>query len=116
MLEYGDALAVMLNVALETAMRRRETCTLSRNQVDLIKRTIFLGKTKNGDKRQVPISSMLLKVIKGYFSQHEFKDDELIFPWWDGNEMHMDKTTSILSRQWGRVYKRASVKDLSIMI
>ena len=50
---------MMFDMALETAMRMREIYTLTRDQVSLSKATIFLEKTKNGDKRQVPISSVL---------------------------------------------------------
>jgi integrase len=47
-------------LAIETGMRLREMYTLTPNQVDLKNRTIFLDKTKNGDKRQVPLSSVAL--------------------------------------------------------
>ena len=52
---------MMFDMALETAMRMREIYTLTRDQASLPKATIFLEKTKNGDKRQVPISSELAK-------------------------------------------------------
>lgn len=45
---------LLFDMALETAMRMREMFTLEKRQIDLAQRTIFLEKTKNGDKRQVP--------------------------------------------------------------
>ena len=51
---------LLFDMALETAMRMREMFTLTVGQIDLKQRTIFLDKTKNGSKRQVPISSVLL--------------------------------------------------------
>jgi integrase len=50
---------LLFDMALETAMRMREMFTLTVGQIDLEQRTIFLDKTKNGSKRQVPISSVL---------------------------------------------------------
>ena len=52
---------MMFDMALETAMRMREIYTLTRDQASLPKATIFLEKTKNGDKRQVPISSVFCR-------------------------------------------------------
>lgn len=56
----------MFNIALETAMRMRETYTLTADQVRLDLTTIFLDKTKNGDKRQVAISTVLDKLLREY--------------------------------------------------
>jgi len=52
-------LLLLFDLALETAMRLRECYTLDWAQIDLDRRTIFLEKTKNGDKRQVPLSSVI---------------------------------------------------------
>ncbi len=41
---------VLFEMALESAMRLREMYTLTWDQVDFTQRTIFLEKTKNGDK------------------------------------------------------------------
>ena len=51
-------------MAFEKAMRLREMYTLEMGQISLEKRTIFLHKTKNGSKRQVPISSVLFKLLE----------------------------------------------------
>jgi integrase len=40
-------------LALESAMRLSEMCTMEIGQVDFTKRTVFLGRTKKGSKRQV---------------------------------------------------------------
>ena len=54
----------MFDMAFEKAMRLREMYTLEMGQISLEKRTIFLHKTKNGSKRQVPISSVLFKLLE----------------------------------------------------
>jgi integrase len=45
-------------VVLETAMRMRECYTLDLSRVSLSKRTLYLDSSKNGDNRQVPLSSV----------------------------------------------------------
>lgn len=44
-------------LAIETAMRAGELLSLTWDQVDLARRVAHLDKTKNGDKRDVPLSS-----------------------------------------------------------
>ena len=72
---------LFFDMALESAMRMREMYTLTVDQVSLEKETIFLEKTKNGNKRQVPMSSVLKKLLKKYLPTLE---DHRLFPWWDG--------------------------------
>ena len=63
--EYEKVLALlegdrrlMFILAAETAMRLSEIYSLDAYQVDLDKRTVFLERTKNGDSRQVPLSTV----------------------------------------------------------
>jgi integrase len=65
-LRWQGALECLFDLALESAMRMRELYTLSKDQVVLSQRTIFLDKTKNGDKRQVPLSSTAVKALRRY--------------------------------------------------
>ena len=105
-LPHRDSLVMMFDLALETAMRLRELYTLDWEQVDTEARTIFLDKTKNGDKRQVPLSSVALGLLAG-------GGEGLIFPWWDGDTASLSKTTSRLSRQYGRIFEAAGAKGLT---
>jgi len=59
-----DEWQLLFTLALETAMRLSEIYTLTSDQVDIPKRTIFLDKTKNGHKRQVPLSSVAIVALK----------------------------------------------------
>lgn len=101
---------VMFELALETAMRMREINTLMRDQVDLQQRTIFLTKTKNGSKRQVPLSTVACRVMTRYLSS--LTEDKL-FSTWDGSH-HKDNLKACsdhLSYRWRKVFKRAGVED-----
>ena len=73
-LKYQGALECLFELALESAMRLREMYTLSKDQVSLPQRTVFLEKTKNGDKRQVPLTSVAVKAIQRYERQVEQGD------------------------------------------
>ncbi len=104
---HREHLALLFGLAIETAMRMREMYTLTGDQVDISQRTIFLDKTKNGDKRQVPLSSIATKLLSGV------QGGGLIFPWWDGNvsEATLRATTAKLSAQFARVFEAAGCAD-----
>jgi hypothetical protein len=59
----AEGLSLMFQLALRTAMRMRELYTLAQDQISITARTIFLQKTKNGDRREVPISSHGLMLL-----------------------------------------------------
>lgn len=106
-LRHADALRVLFDLALETGMRMREMYTIDRAQVDLEASTIFLDKTKNGDKRQVPLTSVAKNLLRAFMPP-----SGLVFPWWDGTEKSLPRTTSRLSRQFGRIFSAAECVDL----
>ena len=59
---------LLFDMALETAMRLSEMFTLTWDQVDFERKTIFLGYTKTSrpgrsGKRQIPITSVLFKLL-----------------------------------------------------
>ena len=105
------ALVMLFDLALETAMRMAEMYTLEVGQIDLAKRTVFLDKTKNGSKRQVPLSSVAMARLENYLAG---VDHRRVFPWWDGDraEKSMKRTTSLLSRQFGRIFSAAACEGL----
>lgn len=117
-LRQRESLLMLFDLALETAMRMREMFTLTADQVDIGKRTIFLDKTKNGDKRQVPLSSVALALLSNALDNKEAGQASkpfsgaLIFPWWDGRKESLAKTTALLSQQFARIFKAAGCEDL----
>lgn len=54
----------LVQLALETAMRRGELLSLRWSDIDLSTRTATLWETKNGDKRVVPLSSRAIGVLQ----------------------------------------------------
>lgn len=122
-LKWAGALCCIFDLALETAMRLREIHTLSLSQVDLPRRTIFLEKTKNGSKRQVPLSSVAIKALQSYYVQVEHEERAmgdfhfrhgLLFPWWNGKQelIVVNRVSSSLSRVFIRTFKMAGCEGL----
>ena len=120
-LRWQGALECFFELALESAMRMREIYTLSLDQIDLPGKTIFLDKTKNGDKRQVPVTSVARVALKRYMAlvkrqERQMKGfsftDGRLFPWWDGRQESLRATTSLLSRQFARIFEAANCEDL----
>lgn len=104
-------------LALESAMRMRETYTLTVAQVSLKKRTIHLDRTKNGDSRQVPLSSTALALLANYMDEQAQairQRDGRLFPFWNGDldENVLDATTTDVSRTFRNVFAKAGIVDL----
>lgn len=101
-LDYPRAVRCLYLLGLESAMRLREMYTLRVSQVDLKRKTVFLEKTKNGSKRQVPLSSVALAELDDYLKHHRVIPDghpkDLVFPWWDGTEENLQPTSSYLGK------------------
>lgn len=60
----SERVAVALLVALETAMRAGELCSLTADQMHLDQRYVHLDMTKNGDERDVPLSAEAVRLLK----------------------------------------------------
>ncbi|HVI60077.1 MAG TPA: site-specific integrase [Luteimonas sp.] len=105
------ALATLFDLALESAMRMSEMYTLEVGQVDFTKRTVFLERTKNGSKRQVPMTSVAKRVLKAMIGKRR---SGLVFPWWNGDREAetMKRCTAQLSRQFARIFEAAGCADL----
>lgn len=102
----------LFDLALESAMRMREMYTLTVDQVNLKGRTVFLDNTKNGDSRQVPLSTVAVRVLEGQ-CRGKAKGD-LIFPWLGEQKpgkLQLKMTTNYLSKVFSRVFDEAGCPD-----
>lgn len=121
-LEFVPALRCLYVVALESAMRLSEQFTLEVDQIDLARSTIFLDKTKNGDKRQVPLSSVAKAELQAYLAVRKLPvghRSTLVYPWWNGDTSSLalaDKgikdASNHLSRLFGSVFECEGFGDL----
>jgi len=108
------AYRTFFHLALETAMRMREMYTLEVKQVDFEKKTIFLKETKNGDLRQVPLSSVACRLLQEYIKERE--PENLLFPeFFDGkySKQALRRNTSRNSVYWGRIFEHAECPDFN---
>lgn len=103
----------LVRLAIETAMRLSELYTLRTQQVSLEQRTVYLEQTKNGDSRQVPLTSVALAVFREQMGRSK---SELVFPWWDGRntETSRKNTSNFLSKLFSQVADAAECPDLGI--
>lgn len=105
-------------LALESAMRLRECFTLTLDQVDLARRTVFLDKTKNGDKRQVPLSTPAVAALTEYLNARADCDGTRLFPWLRGEatERALGRASDFLSKLYGGeggIFEVAGCNDLN---
>ncbi|MCX6654490.1 MAG: site-specific integrase, partial [Candidatus Bathyarchaeota archaeon] len=102
----------IFDLALESAMRMREMYTLGISQVDFDELTIFLDKTKNGDPRQVPMTTVTFKLLKKYIK--DTKPTDNLFQFWDGKlaKSALNITSSTLSQKFSRAFKDAGCENL----
>ncbi len=112
---HEGALLIFL-LALETAMRMREMYSLRWGQIDLAKRTVHLTKTKNGDRRNVPLSSVAIPLLAAALEKRgEHKATDLVFPFWNGIRSVdvLDACTSAVSAYFGAVFAEAGCADFN---
>lgn len=116
-LPHREALAALFDLALESGMRLSECYTLAWDQVDVAGRTIQLTKTKNGSRRQVPMTTVAVRVMSEY-RDHFPAATDMVFPWWDGKQTKLSRqrTTSRLSRQFGRIFDAAGCPDFTFHV
>jgi integrase len=115
-LESSEDERVFFVLALETGMRMRECYTLLDSQVSLQKRTIALDRTKNGDNRQVPMSSTVVSALSAYMTVHKNAiraRSGRLFPFWNGqaDAATLKATTSDVSARFAKVFDVAGAAD-----
>lgn len=71
----SDILPAVIGLAVETAMRRGEIVSLRWEHIDLQDRVAHLPKTKNGESRDVPLSSKAVAVLETLMPSEDEKDD-----------------------------------------
>lgn len=100
------------DLAIETAMRLRERFTLEVGQVRLGQRTIYLDRTKNGDSRHVPLSSVAVRVLEAQLVGRA--PGERVFPWWggDASAYGLKMASNFLSKLYSDVFDAAGCPDL----
>ena len=111
------AVQMLVDLALESGMRMREMYTLTTDQIDFGRRTIFLDKTKNGDKRQVPMTTTAAALLRAYMAQRDaakMKSAKAVFPFWNGSfdRKYLHQLTNEMSLMFAEIFELAGCPDL----
>jgi integrase len=91
----------IVRFAIETAMRKSEILSLEWKHVHLSKRYVHLPATKNGERRDVPLTIRAARVMRVMLATRE-KGERLVFP------IHPEA----LKSTWRRATERAEIEDL----
>lgn len=91
-------------LALSTGMRKGEILALRWRDVDLVKGTLRVEDSKNGEKRSLPLTGRALEALKALSSVRRI-DTDLIFSRKDG------KAPLEFKRQWEGAIKETKLKD-----
>lgn len=109
----GDALPMLFEVILGTGVRLREAYTIRREHVNLAARIITIKTTKQRHGkvvyRDVPIRRELHAKLSTWL-----KDGEgLLFPFWNGDEKELTRTSNKLSNRFRVVLDHAGCTDVT---
>ncbi|MDI6864623.1 tyrosine-type recombinase/integrase [Thermodesulfovibrio yellowstonii] len=91
--------------ALHTGMRKSEILNLKWSQVDLKNGIILLDKTKNFERREIPMSDSLKALFKQLHSQRRLNTDYVFV------NPDTDKRYTDLKRSFATACRRAGIKD-----
>lgn len=99
-------------LAVETAMRRGEIVSLLWANVDLNRRVAHLPSTKNGDARDIPLSSRAVSVLQTLEERRNNAKDSMS----DGGEEETDRIFDIRSDAVTRAFERAVARARKIYV
>ncbi len=89
----------IVQLALETAMRRGELLSLKWEHIDLDRRVALLPDTKNGESRSVPLSSTAVRVLRSLHSNEH-------------PEVFRGMSAEAIKRSYVRALRRAEIDGL----
>jgi len=99
-------------LAVETAMRRGEIVSLLWANVDLNRRVAHLPSTKNGDARDVPLSSRVVFVLQTLKDARDDAKENTS----DGGDQDIDRVFEIRSDAVTRAFERAVARARMIYV
>lgn len=108
-LEHVQHIRTLFLLALETAMRMSEMLTLTWDQVQIPRKIVWLDRTKNGDSRAVPLTTVAVQLL-----QELPRDTEFVFPWWGGSfdQKKMKIMKNFVSKLYADIFEAAGCPDL----
>lgn len=120
--EKNLLLSTVVTLALNTALRKNEIRTLRWQQIDLLERTLAVGRTKTegGSGRVIPLNSLAYAAVVRWASRFpEVKPEEYVFPACEDARIDCAKPikdkidTSRPMKGWRTAWRRA-LKDADL--
>ena len=96
----------MVQFALGTGMRMGEILSLSWRDVDLTRRTVLVFRSKNGERRTIPVNQTVLHLLKERGTLRSLRTD-LAFP----STTHTPLESGHLRRAFRVALKKARIED-----
>lgn len=113
-LEQPDAFLVLWRTITNTGLRLREAYRLRLGDLRFDLRTIHISKSKTGTKRDVPMTKAVHDELGNWVRRQNLTDkNALVFPFWDGDQATLDKTSNRLSHTFARVFDYAGCENLT---
>jgi integrase len=101
----------IVQLALETAMRRSEISHLRLRQVDLTRRFVTLPKTKNSWPRTVPLTKTAASVLEAAVAHPRPRDTDLLF-WGPRLDSNGARHPYNFTRAWNTTLAKGNFPDL----
>ena len=99
-------LFTIVTLALSTGMRIGETLGLSWENIDIQNRRITLVRTKNGERRVVPLVGKAYELIRNLYLKLEPENKDLLFP-----SPNNPQNSICIRTAWHTVLKRAEIEN-----
>ncbi len=105
----NPVLAPLITFAIETGMRRSEILSLRWSLIHFERRTAHLPDTKNGDSRDVPLSSTAIKVLQDIWATTKTNETDKT-----KCDIHVFQISpAAVSQAWKRIVNRAKISGLT---
>jgi len=113
----ADALRMLFLLIYYTGIRLREAYTLRVGQLKMRARAINVRSSKQWygrvKFRDVPLRRELHAALTHYLGLQEYGEDDLLFPWWDGDPKTLPAVTSRLSARFRTLFEYARCDGLT---
>lgn len=103
--QLSDQLVDMINLALNTGMRKGEILSLRIRDIDFSKKTLVVMESKNGEKRGIPLNKSAMEILRRRAGNKSISISGYIF----STSTH----TQILPRNLNRAFYKAIEKQRS---
>jgi site-specific recombinase XerD len=94
-------------VALHTGMRRGEILALSWEGVDLVRKTVTVLRSKNGEQRTIPMNQTVGELLKDHSKVRPLKSSRVFC-----KETHRPVAVRVLDRAFRRAVQEAGIENL----